>query len=463
MTDATCGVCCEDNCKYIVKCGCEFQACRKCAQRFLLESVHETSCMNCKKVWDRGFLCASFSKKWINQDYKCHRENILFERERGMMPATQLYITWLDGKDELDLQIKEVQIEIQRIYTEIYELGVPFKLQPHRKSYKHCKKHMPEEVYRQSKVLKTLYKEVYSESQTLVARRADWLRNNPLRIDRQNPKKDTQASLIGPCPVDDCMGFICRDNWSCGTCHTIICRHCHVPFANGHECKDEDRLTTEMIMKESKPCPSCAIPTFRISGCAQMWCTQCHTAWDWNTRQVDKGNIHNPHYFEWLRKTNSEVPTPNELNQEAMPHMITIRMALDQIDVSRNSALYLDIEELVRRTYHVWNVDRRKYVVPNNMDDNLDLRIQFMRKQINLDWFKMQLQRKEKKRAKFTGYNEVLQVFYNGSVYITHQMLHAKDKERVEQLFAEWLDIIRVANSSFETIAKKYDAVPPMI
>ena len=88
-----CQVCCEKINKINhkkVKCPfCDLTSCRVCSQRYILSSFEDPHCMGCKTRWDREFIDSFCTVKFRNKDLKLHRENVLLEREKALMPATQ--------------------------------------------------------------------------------------------------------------------------------------------------------------------------------------------------------------------------------------------------------------------------------------------------------------------------------------------------------------------------------------
>lgn len=79
--------------KQQVKCGfCEYVACSQCVRQYLCSVYENPHCMNCRHERTRDIMLQYLPRTFVIKDYKGHRENVIFERERSMMPSTQVYV-----------------------------------------------------------------------------------------------------------------------------------------------------------------------------------------------------------------------------------------------------------------------------------------------------------------------------------------------------------------------------------
>jgi hypothetical protein len=197
--------------------------------------------MNCRRAWNREILTQRLPTTFLNQTYKIHRENVLYERERSLLPDTQPKVAQVVLKRDMERERRNLYEQIQSHYAKLSEL---------RKT-----------LVETERTLRALSNNVNT-------------RNNVFR-----------NTVIRGCPKPDCRGFIQKD-WTCGLCQTRICNKCHellptsAPASDDepgtsasaantatHECKPEDIETAEMIMKQTHPCPRCSIPIYKIDGC----------------------------------------------------------------------------------------------------------------------------------------------------------------------------------------------------
>lgn len=219
--------------------------------------------MQCKAEWSFEFLSDTMTKVFCAGDLRNHQKKLLFESEKALMPATQIYV--------------EKKIEMNKIVEERRRLD-----------------------------------EQYSEL-------ALQLYNNKVKVGERR-------QFICPCPHDGCRGFL-STQWKCGICENFTCSDCREVIGQtknsldhngeGHVCKPENLASVKAMEKTTKPCPKCGSRIFKIDGCDQMWCSveTCHTAFSWNTGlEISKNaTIHNPHYYEWMRKKGHEIPrTPDD-------------------------------------------------------------------------------------------------------------------------------------------------------
>ena len=123
-------------------------------------------------------------------------------------------------------------------------------------------------------------------------------------INKSLGKDTNRFKYMFRCSKEGCNGFV-NDRFECELCRTKYCEKCFAPLKSDkvieiHECNAEDLLTAHEILTSTKPCPKCASRIFKISGCSQMFCTNCHISFDYNTGKIITGHFHNPHRTEWL-------------------------------------------------------------------------------------------------------------------------------------------------------------------
>ena len=342
----SCDICCEKftiKRRKEIKCRfCEKSACVKCIETYLLGSIHKPHCMHCRKEYPYDFLTENFTKSLINK-FRNHLSDINFEREKTRLPEAQ--------------QELKKRKQIKDIGEQINEL-------------KHA---------------------------------ISVLRDRQYNIQNGNIQKE-RLQVTRPCPENDCRGFL-SSQWKCGICEKKFCSQCHDELFKDveHTCDDEKVKSAELIRKQCKNCPKCGAITYKISGCPQMWCTSCHTAWNWNTGRIETKIIHNPHYFEYLRSQGENVPrNPLDIPCGGLPHYHSFYRALPNH--------YKWISNILRILRHIeqYEIEKLDQTIDNN---NLDLRIKYLEKNICEKRFKSTLKRREKLVNKAIEYKDIYTMF----------------------------------------------------
>ena len=267
----TCSICCESfnkslNSKIICPISnCGFEACKTCVRTYLLSTTNDPHCMNCKNQWDHKFLFESLNKSYIENDYRKHRKQLLVDREISRTPELMNLVQRVSVLEEEEKQLQLLiseHAEARKYFNELSR-----KVQDQRLK-----------IYR--------------------------IKNG------EDAGKDERRKFIMPCPAENCKGYL-SSQYKCEVCKLFTCPDCFEIIGHSkddhHECKQNDLASAQLIKKETKPCPKCGVRIFKISGCDQMWCTECKVAFSWNTGKiVISGAIHNPHYYQYMRNNGGD-------------------------------------------------------------------------------------------------------------------------------------------------------------
>lgn len=375
-----CPVCVEDRTNdHFVDCPqCPYRACRLCVKAYLLQSHLDAHCMSCRNAWPRSVLTRSFTKSFVTGEWKTHRADVLWERERSLFPDTMPLIE----EDRRRIGVRnEVRVLDERIA------------------------HLQNDLRRKRRELYT----------------------NAAR------KAKEQNQYVRPCIYEECKGFLNERTGECGLCRRRVCLECNVAREeDGHECTEENVTNWRHIRESTKPCPGCHVRIHRVSGCRQMWCPQCHCAFDYATGRIETGIIHNPHYFQYLNRTGAQAQAQAqqaqtqqggcEANQRGLPLLHHFQRLVSK---RSNRETWYD---MYRALVHTRQVEVPKYRDASTVPFEtltLDLRKQYMSNEICEARFKKRVQEREKKWLK------------EKEVYVTLDTLLVLGTELIRSLHAD--------------------------
>lgn len=444
----TCTICAEKynlsrNLK--VKCEyCEFCACRLCCETFILQS-NVPHCMNteCNREWTRKYLAKNFTNVFMTKKYKTHRENVLFDIQQSLLPATQPIAERFNNTTK---ELENIKTELTEVKKQIEELS---------------KKQRQLEIRKQQIT--------YAHSQLNIddgddINQNDNIEDGDLAEENEEEKKEPHHKLfIRNCTTENCRGFL-SSKWKCGLCQTWTCPKCYENIGTHqdketHVCDPNNVETAKLLKVDSKPCPKCRTLIFKISGCDQMFCTLCNTAFSWNTGKINTSNgIHNPHYFEYQQRNNQQGQgenlnyNPCEFNHTSVRRILNvIRDIVPNIN-TRNNSLNTDtniknygmttrLEEICQHIFHIQNITMipireriDRYGSKNKM-----ARINYLINIYTRDEFKKLIQQYEKARLKDLEFYQLFEMLYNTSSQIIMRHNETLSRNLTAEQLKTWL------------------------
>jgi hypothetical protein len=392
-----------------------------------------------------------FPKQFMTKTYKEFRENILFEREKALMPATQPLVEKAK-KIKAAEKIKEhFQRENTKVWNEIIRINgmgkTDFCL-----TYNH--QFIDDLDYRLAKLEKARPLQLEHARLAMEASLADATIKTI-----SNTVVAQRANFVRACPAGDCRGFL-STAWKCGLCDVWVCSKCHEIKGHtkdaDHTCNPDNVATAEALAKDTKPCPKCAASIFKIDGCDQMFCMNCKTPFSWRTGRIETGRIHNPHYYEYMRARGNLQREEGDVPCGGLPDARPIITMFASHRVERAKS---DLVLAIHRAHgHIEHVVLPRYHF-NRHQCNEDLRVQYMLGEINEERFKSQIQKREKALLKK---GEIAGVLTTHNA-ITADLMRAMDVTTVDKFLAEMTELAKFTNSALEKIGKHYTCVVPKV
>lgn len=288
------------------------------------------------------------------------------------------------------------------------------------------------------------------EIQTLYPQWAELWKEYTLRkkkVREWNKKKHVSSSFLFACPSTDCLGKIGQEG-CCGLCGKKVCSECgQEKKQEEHVCRKEDVETIRELQKSTRPCPRCHIPIYKIEGCDQMWCIQCHTTFSWKTGAITHGVVHNPHFYAFRREAHILQRTPGDIPCGGLPNEIEIISAIGR----SNKPLMLDVWEYtfrlsdvlmpsIYRKFH--NVRPQKY---------RQYSISYLRGKIDKKRLQTLLYKNYLDEIRYSYYYEIIDTLVDNMAEYLRQFVRGIDTEK------ECLQLLKLTEEDIYQMNKKYN------
>lgn len=205
--------------------------------------------------------------------------------------------------------------------------------------------------------------------------------------------------------------------------------------------------------------------------CDQMWCPDCHTAFSWVTGQIVNGVIHNPHYYEFLRKEGNGVAPRNigDVPCGGIPGYTRIHRLLRP---TANGSMTVSAEQsrVIMAIHRIASEiqDQRigNYQGRFNANDNGDLGVRYLMKEISKEDMKAELAKREVKRNKHAAIRAVLEMFVNTSIILLNALCDGEDEdltERARVCIESFTNLKKYVNDTLMNISRMKQCSVPQI
>ena len=438
-----CQVCCETGVPPSKRAACpfcDFKACKPCLKRFLTEGADDARCMKCSTAYTRQSLLALLSRSWVDKEYRKHRETCLFERETALLPSTQRHVRRETVRRRYGRELREMFVEIEAMRADL--------------------------------ATKTLRYRTRESEQERSLRRMDMEMEDAdaARVAEGGPSTAV-AAFQHRCGREGCKGWL-SSKYKCSVCETYTCSRCNCVKENRgggerqHVCDPEAVASHQLIQRDSRKCPSCAVYIHKIDGCDQMFCTQCLKAFSWRTgKPINSSALHNPHYFEAMSR--GILPAgrvAGDVPCGGLPTAYELR-----VHFSRATAASVDVTyafKALRLVHHMQQVETARYPTEVDPNVNLPLRVQYCLSDVSEDEFKSRLQRTEKANEKKKEFGEVVQLLINTFSDELRTLLVENREDRrqaMEDAERRLRSLVEYANGAFLSIAQRYKCSHPHV
>jgi hypothetical protein len=212
-----------------------------------------------------------------------------------------------------------------------------------------------------------------------------------------------------------------------------------------------------------------------LRNCSQMWCITCQTPWDWNTgKVVTTGAIHNPHYYEWMKRNGQAMPrNPADVPCGGYPNAWELRRMPKGLSAATANLFF----EFHRICQELQDISTRAYRAHIDNTVVADINVKFLLGDYDEKHWGQLLGKNERKRKRDSEVQEIFAAFRMVAVELINRVqnyreggirsftdLPAPNAEKfLEALYVEIEGLITMINDALRSCSISHNYSVPYI
>jgi hypothetical protein len=208
-----------------------------------------------------------------------------------------------------------------------------------------------------------------------------------------------------------------------------------------------------------------------------MFCITCQTPFDWNTGKiVTSGVIHNPHYFEWLKRNGKSIQrNPADIPCGGYPDLWTL---MQRVSRKLNPKVTGSFFEFFRICQEIQEISERSYRSHLDNATMSEVNIKFLLNDCDEKLWGQKLARLERKRKLDSEVQEVFGAFRmvavelinrvmnyneNGIIMSFEKLPFPKAEDFLSELNVEIKELVKMINDGMQQISIAHNYSVPYI
>ena len=196
-----------------------------------------------------------------------------------------------------------------------------------------------------------------------------------------------------------------------------------------------------------------------VKNCDQMFCTMCHTAFSWTKGTVEKGPIHNPHYFAWkMQNAKTELQNTGELlcNENEYPNANMLQIASQYSTDTVKKWIFNFLQYFL----HIDNVVRPLYQPTATRDEKMEINVEYMMGKMSKTEWKKQLYSCDKRQEMSRDILDLIDMAMTISGERFRKLIDESNKNKknanLQPILLEISNLIDYIENEVENIRKRF-------